>query len=215
MLKRYTTLITDQGMDASIPMVSNPGLIPDFKEKQARKTRHKWAVYYAKNYKGYIFKEIFENGREYRIDGDGRIRPSLYYDDDKAYARELDKEKHYVFNKFSRSLDGVSPQEYQMFQLRARYAGDTLSLPIYAIDENDHRELKHMSGVMAAFYIFDGLIKGYTEFGRFGETSKRRVEILNKMEDGHRYNNKSAFKKLRRRFFDIINGSGEEDEDII
>lgn len=218
MLRRYTALITDQGMDTAIPLMDDPQVLEDAKvEAEKEYWQEVYKIY--SDFKHQIFEAVFEKKRSIYIDS----KTGMVHGIESSYGYNREPEsltgrfEAAQENKTKKIIDAgksngaVDPQEYQMFDLRARFAGNVILRPIFAIDENDFKKLRYMSGWHSAFHILDGMITGKTELGRFGGQKKETITILNKMSDP----DIKKLKKLRRVFFDKISGNGEDDPDEI
>jgi len=209
MLKKYMALITNQGMDAAIPLANKSPV--ELRKKMYAKAKQDVEKLYS-NYAKTIFYALWETGKTISIDEKGYVRIDGYMIKD--LSNEIDtiyKEVDNAFVKATMDDGAANPHAYSMFHLRAQVAGDVKLKAIFAIDENDFKILRNIDSEMAAFYILDGMIRETTDFGRFGEQKKKRVFMLNKMIE----DNKSKLKSLRREFFNRITSVGEEDDDDI
>lgn len=212
MLQRYMGLITDQGLDAAIPLIDDPEALSDYKEQveeefweEAGEVYHRAAPI--------VFETIFEKEKNVVINNEGYIAFGGYNSTDEwnKAIKTLRNDMADKIIEFGKSRGAVSSGDYQMFQLRAQVVNPDVKA-IFAMDEKDFEVVRsRMSPYHSAFYILDGMIKGKTELGRFGETKPKQIMVLNKMEDP----DVKKLKKLRREFFDKINRSGEEDPDEI
>jgi len=217
MLRRYAALITDQGMDAAIPLIDDPDGMREVQAEAEISYRKKLHYIYLK-YGKKIFDSIFLDGRNVYLNPNGKI---VGVDFGGWNSSPFDKEvdaliaaKQQEIIDWGMEIGAADPGSYFGYDMRKKFAGTIEMEPIFAIDEDDFKILRsRMSPWHSAFYILDGMINGKTDLGRFNETKKKTTIVLNQMVDG-KFDLKKM-KKLRRVFFDKISGSGEEDDDII
>lgn len=217
MLKRYRALITDQGLDAAIPLMNDPSILKLAKASAEVEYRKELAEIYSE-FARQIFNEVFENNKTIYISDDyikgADFSGGIYNPDPNSLNGRIESAKQKVTNKVidAGKADGaVDPREYEMFNLRKRFAGEILLEPMFAMDEKDFEKIRSgMSPWHSAFHILDGMINGKTDLGRFFSKG-REIAVLDKMESS----DVKKLKKLRRVFFDKINRTGEDDPDEI
>lgn len=173
MFKRYAILITNQGMDAAIPLIDNPEDASKIKSKIINR---------------YKIKIYFEEGKLYD-----------YNDFDDNIKSEIRKQ----MNQDSKEAGGAPIDGYMAYELRKRYAqGGQLEIFI-GLDEKWFKKFKHMNPYESAFYILDILINGKTRVGRFSKEKEETVIGMNLMKKFDKSNLKAKRREMMGHLVDL------------